>query len=130
MSDRAAAGQSGFTLIEVLVALAILGLSASALLRLAANGVERVQESEAEMAASALAQSLLARAGQDIPLKDGDLAGEEAGLKWRLRVSPYGSLADHQAWASDARQVSVSVSWGGAGRSVDLAGLRLLPEAP
>ena len=121
--------KNGFTLIEVLVALAILSLSIGALLKVASTGVARIQESETEQQASALAQSLLARAGNDIPLTDGDAAGVEGdGLKWSIHVAPYGSVNDHAAWSSDAKDVTVTVSWGAAGRHLSLNSLRLLPE--
>lgn len=121
--------EKGFTLIEVLVALAILSLSIGALLKVASTGIDRVRESENEQQASALAQSLLARAGNDIPLADGDVSGTDSGgLRWSVHVAPFGGAADHAAWSSDAKSVTVTVIWGEAGRHLSLSGLRLLPE--
>src|SRR5690348_6263844 len=69
-------GQSdGFTLIEVLVSLTILSISLAVLLGVFSTGLSRAGDSESEMTAGALAQSLLNTAVAETSLRDGDQAG-------------------------------------------------------
>jgi len=122
--------ESGFTLLEVLVSLAILGVSISVLLAGFSNGVTRLVTIDAQTTARAHAQSLLATAGEAFALQDGEASGAFGdGFQWHLRVAPYGDTADTEAWSLRARQVTVTVSW--EAQSVRLTTLRLLPaEAP
>jgi general secretion pathway protein I len=125
--------QSGFTLIEVLVALAILGISLAVLLHIFSESLHRARESQAEMTASALAQSLLADAGHSLPLRPGDTTGElPNGYSWRLHIEPYGSDEDRKSWQMGAVAISASVSWndGGQRRSMTLTTLRAVPKEP
>lgn len=102
--------ESGFTLIEVLVALVILGLSVGGVLAAIANGLSLAHRGKGELAASALAQSLLDRVGRDLPLEDGERSGlAEDGLNWRLTVAPYGAPRDREAWPLAAKSVTVAV---------------------
>jgi general secretion pathway protein I len=84
--------------------------------------------------AGSLAQSLLAKVGTELPVQQGQTAGELAdGLRWRLRMEPYGDSVDRQQWPLGAFTVSAEVTWGDHGQehSVALTTLRLAPkEAP
>lgn len=123
----------GFTLIEVLVALTILGIALGVLLSVFSTSLARAGASQSEATAAQLAQSLLADAGNDAALADGEQTGTLAsGMRWRLQVAPYGDNDDSKAWPIAAKRVTAMVSWtdGGAERSVALTTLRLLPKAP
>ncbi|HXY99647.1 MAG TPA: type II secretion system protein [Stellaceae bacterium] len=123
----------GFTLIEVLVALTILGIALGVLMSALSGGLSRAGATQSEAAAAQLAQSLLADAGREAALADGEQAGALAsGFRWRLAVAPYGDDDDRRAWPIAAKRVTAVVSWsdGGAERSVALTTLRLLPQAP
>jgi general secretion pathway protein I len=124
------AGQSGFTLIEVLVALTILSISLAALLAIFLQGLDRARESSNEAAARVLAQSLLAQAKVAANLSFGTSAGKINGLAWRTQIVPYGTQADRTAWQTDPAQIVATVSWRGDGglRSISLTTLRLLPK--
>lgn len=124
-------GRSGFTLIEVLVALAILGISLGVLLSIFLQGLDRAHESRNESAARVLAQSLLSQARTTANPAMGASAGKSAGFLWRLQILPYGSATDRAAWQESAAQIVATVSWRGDGgmRSVSLSTLRLLPKA-
>jgi general secretion pathway protein I len=129
--NRPPHSQSGFTLIEVLVALGILGISLAVLLQIFSQSLTRARESQNEMAASAIAQSLLADAGPSMPLVLGDTEGKTTdGFFWQLHVEPYGSDADRTAWPMDALSLSVTVGWNDAGkkRSMTLTTLRAVPK--
>jgi general secretion pathway protein I len=123
---------SGFTLVEVVVAMAILAVSLGVMLRMFSNDLSRASQIEAEVVASSLAQTLLARAGIDQPLLNGETTGQfNNGFRWRMRVAPYGDGQDDATVAPVvARQLSAIVSWqdGGVERSVSLATLRLAPR--
>lgn len=126
--DRA---DRGFTLLEVLVALAILGVSLGVLLGTFSAGLERTRQAEDRQRASALLQSLLAGAGTESPLVEGETGGTTPdGWRWRLRVVPYGSAEDLEAWPVAAREVTAEVVWPGiAGeRSLAFTTLRLAPK--
>jgi general secretion pathway protein I len=122
--------QSGFTLIEVLVALTILSISMAVLLAIFLQGLDRARESSNEAAARVLAQSLLTQAKASPNLAFGASAGKINGLTWRTQILPYGTAADRTAWQANPAQIVTTVSWRGDGgqRSVSLSTLRLLPK--
>src|SRR5437763_2184256 len=80
---RRSGSQSGFTLIEVLVALTILSISMATLLAIFLQGLDRARESSNEAAARVLAQSLLTQAKASPNLVFGASAGKINGLTWR-----------------------------------------------
>jgi len=123
-------GNSGFTLIEVLVALTILSISLAVLLAVFTQGLDRARESANEAGARVLAQSLLAQAKAAANPSIGDSAGKSNGLSWRLRIAPYGAADDRAAWQENAAQIVATVSWRGDGglRSITVSTLRILPK--
>jgi len=105
-------GENGFTLIEVLVALAILSVSLAVMLQIFSESLHRARVSRMEMAAGAFAQSLLADVGHSVPLRVGDQSGEQpGGFSWKLHVEPYGTADDQKSWPMGAVSVSASVIW-------------------
>lgn len=127
--------QAGFSLIEVLVALAIVGLAlgaAAATLGIGLSGHEAARDTAT---AIAIAEEHLAEAGVTAALRperrDGVFAGRFA---WRLSIAPYDDPAAHKAAAAfDPRdalrlyRVAVTVAWrdGRRQRQVALSTLRL-----
>ena len=119
----------GFTLIEVLVAFAILAVTFTVLVRLFAGGVDAAGRVAHERTAILLAQSRLAAVGIETPVALGESAGDLAGgYRWRLQVEPDPATAA-QPMLLLLRRVSVMVSWqeGHDRGSVSLATLRLAP---
>lgn len=123
-------GESGFTLIEVLVALTILSVSLAALLAIFMQGLDRARESTNEAAARVLAQSLLAQAKTAQNLAFGTSSGKINGLQWRTQIEPYGSAADQSAWQRIPAHIVATVTWRGDGglRTVSLSTLKLFPK--
>ncbi|MGO4389325.1 hypothetical protein AB4Y85_17495 [Microvirga sp. 2YAF29] len=82
--------QSGFTVLEALIALAILtGVTASVLSLLGAMRAAQAR-SHAKLIAMIEARSLLDRLGRDIPLQAGISNGALAnGRRWSLRIEAY-----------------------------------------
>jgi general secretion pathway protein I len=127
---RAAAG---FTLVEVLVALGILALSGSAIFAAISNGLGDVREADTRARAALLAQSLLARVGVDIPLREGETEGRFTDdIRWHLRLLRFGNAADRRVWPIAAYEVTAEASWRDAAqtRSVVIETLRLGPKEP
>lgn len=125
----------GFTLVEVLVSLLILAFPLTALLGMIGDGVRRADDTQAAATAGALAQSLLAAAGRDGSLGEGERSGTApGGFRWQVRIAAHGSPEDQNAWPMAAYRVQVDVGWRAQGqeRRLGLATLRLAakPEAP
>jgi general secretion pathway protein I len=125
-----AGAESGFTLIEVLVALTILSISLATLLAIFLQGLDRARESSNEASARVLAQSLLTQAKAAPNLAFGASAGAVNGFLWRTQIVPYGSAADRSAWQTIPAQIVATVSWRGDGglRSVSLSTLKIFPK--
>jgi general secretion pathway protein I len=121
--------QSGFTLVETLVALAIVALSFAVLLRIVSDNLDRTRRARDEATASSLVQSVLAQAETGTP-STGTTSGRFAdGFGWRLQVMPYeGALPD---WQVGAVTIAATVSWrdGAATQSRTLTTLRVIPKA-
>lgn len=123
-------GTDGFTLLEILVAIAILGLSLSVLLGTFTLALDRARESRTKEAAQALAQALLLRVETAAPDDIRPEAGAQSPLYWRIAVQDFGSAEDRQSWKERALQVRVTVFWNDHARkrSLSLSTLRLLPK--
>ena len=117
-ADRSA----GFTLLEALVAFAILALALAALLQGTLGGLRTTQAAGRTEEALARARSRLA-ALEVASIRAGDQRGEDGGgFAWRTRIVPAESLGGRTLYA-----VSVSVAWrdGGTPREVRLETQRL-----
>ncbi len=102
--------EAGFTLVEVLVALAILSVALAVLLITISNGIRYQIQARTVAEANAVAQSLLAEIGKARPLSEGQLEGVSSnGFPWRLRMEAYGVAGAHTAWALAAYNVTVEV---------------------
>jgi general secretion pathway protein I len=123
----------GFTLLEVVVALAIAGLALVGLFRAGSGGLFAVDTAARAEEAIQRAQSHLAAIGRDAGLIEGETSGDDGdGYRWRLRVQP---LTNRQSPAPDGVSsvtttlfnVEVAISWPGhtGDRAVVLRTLRL-----
>ncbi|HZP79821.1 MAG TPA: type II secretion system protein [Pseudolabrys sp.] len=131
LRQRQDRGDGGFTLVEVIVAIAILASSASAIFKVTSDSIHNTRRADALTDASLLAQSLLARVGKDIPLQAGELSGRTAAqLPWRLRIEPYGDAPDRDQWPVAAYTVTADVAWeaGADTHPIELRTLRLGPK--
>lgn len=104
--------QSGFSLLEVLVAFSILALSLGVLMQTFSSAIRNARVSAAYSQAADLAESVLARVGIDLPLDQGGQSDTEQGFRWTLEIAPY-TIADLAAPAQGiaAYQVTAQVSW-------------------
>jgi general secretion pathway protein I len=122
---------SGFTLLEVLVALLIFALAFGVLAQIFQTGLRQSATAERMAAATMLARSHLARIGIDLPLEIGTIE-EDAGDDFRLRTTI--EPAELEGAADDELiplLVEVAVAWGPveSERQVALTTLRLAPVA-
>ena len=129
--------ESGFTLIEVLVALAIVAIAFVGTLGVFSGGLSRLDHDHNTQYALLIAQSQLARVGQDIALQDREIAGHgidsqgldsqdderDDGFTWHIAITPYGGGAG----SLFGHRVVVTVSWneGWQKREVRLETVRL-----
>ena len=124
MDDSQAA--RGFTLIEVLVALAIAGLGLALLVAATGSGLESTTAADRYVQAVSLAQSRLAQVGRSLPLKKGSFSGDEGrGFRWRVAIAE--PVAQPAPGKLALYPVTVTESWqGGMGpKSFSLASERL-----
>ncbi len=122
---RRAAG--GFTLVEVLVALAVLVLVGGLVLQVFGGGLRNAEVADRMVRASALAESVLASVGADIPLAEGDASGTSAdGFAWTVTIAPLPEPEQPSARAV-LYTVTATVSWGARpnARSVTLTTLAI-----
>jgi general secretion pathway protein I len=118
---------TGFTLLEVLVALAILGVALGALMQAFAGNLRRLSISEDYAVAVMQARSELDRLGAQLPLAEGRYAGRFAdGMLWtaQRRRYPEGRPGNEAALAVIPYEITVTVSWGER-RALTLTTLRL-----
>jgi len=122
--------RGGFTLIEVLVAFAILVLALTALLRVFSTGLDSIGIAERYASATMLARSVLDEIGAEIPLVADELSGDAGdGFTWNVQIARSAVIApivDTDSWLVPY-DVAVTVTWEG-GRSLTLTTLRLASE--
>ena len=119
--------RSGFTLIEVLVAFAILVLVLTALLRVFSTGLDSIEVAERYASATMLARSVLDEVGIEIPLVADELAGDAGGgFTWNVQIAPSAVIAPIADTGSllVPYEVVVRVAWERGG-SLTLTTLRL-----
>jgi general secretion pathway protein I len=92
----------GFSLLEVLVAFAILALALTVLMQVFSTGLRNISVGEDYTRAVLLAESVLASVGVEQPLQEGERTGtfdEKYGeaYRWRVAVSRYDLARDQEA---------------------------------
>nr|WP_315731399.1 MULTISPECIES: prepilin-type N-terminal cleavage/methylation domain-containing protein [unclassified Bradyrhizobium] len=125
-------GEAGFSLVEVIVALAMLSVGLTVLLGMISNGLGRTGTAERTAEAVSLAQSLLAEVGAELAIKADLRAGEfPHGFRWHLTMRPYHPSREGGERGIELYQVSAQVDWdeGADQRSFELSTLRLGPRA-
>ena len=123
----------GFTLLEIVVALAIAGLALVGLFRAGTGGLFAVDTAARLEEAVQRAQSHLAAVGRNAALTEGEFTGDDGGgFRWTLRVRPVASRqTPGQDGISSATatlfEVEVAIAWPGrvGERSFILRTLRL-----
>lgn len=132
---------NGFSLLEILVAFAIMAVALTIVLRIFGTGVNTAVNAEDYTVAVQIAESLLARTGVETPLQAGESSGSEADkYDWVVTVIPVtvpvaarprfkSQQQNEESNPLQLMRVKVSVVWDSEGerrRVVELSGLRLL----
>lgn len=122
---RSADREQGFSLVEVMTALAIAALAIVALYRGLTQSSQATQVMDNRLAATLLARSLLDDA-LETPIKDGlDRDGNEGALAWKLTARPAtGATARLAPRGMALYDVTVTVTWAPRG-SLALTSLAL-----
>jgi len=125
--------EQGFTLLEVLVAFAVLALTMGVLIEVFSQAIGNTIQSGAYSRAAALAEARLGAVGTDIPLQAGTYNGKrEDSMGWQVVIASY-DLGE-SGWQSPLQPylVTATVAWGGPEhtREVSLRTLRLGEPAP
>ena len=122
----------GFSLLEILVAFAIMAIALGMLYRVMGNNARQTGQLTGQERAMVLAQSLLA-AYQMAPAEGIQATGDTAGYAWEVRSAPHPTPANADARASRLHELQITVNWvdGAAPRSYALTTLRpeRLPQA-
>lgn len=124
--------EAGFTLVEVIVALAILSAGLSLLLGLISNSLRQTASAQRMAGASSLAQSLMAEVGTDVAIRAEVRDGQYPnGYRWRLKMQPYDRVKQNDERPVELFSVSAEVEWeeGTERRVYALTTLRLGPKA-
>lgn len=129
--DRSAR-QRGFTLVEVVVALAILGLILAVIFRINSTGLTGMARADGQRRAAFVAEGLMAQlAATDKPLRPGDsLSGEVNGYRWRIVADPYPGASGRTAALGDKKMALARIRIGvesAVGARYEVTTLRLVP---
>ncbi|MFZ4480371.1 MAG: type IV pilus modification PilV family protein [Rhodoferax sp.] len=118
--------QRGFSLLEMLVAFAIMAMSLGLLYRVAGGSASHVSDAVQHQNAAWLAESLLNRQSS-VRASGWNEDGESAGFKWQVRSRPYQS-GINSPLAVPLHEVRVAVSWTAGSRPGQFDLVTLLPE--
>lgn len=114
-------GTRGFSLLEMVVAVAILGISLGALYQAAGSATRTVAIDEKTAYAVELARSLLA-INATVPMAGMDDSGETGGgFEWSVAAAPIEVPAESPLAAGLLQHINVVVRWADAGRDREIA---------
>lgn len=134
MNPRSVRGQRGFTLIEVVVAFALLALALTFLLASLSGATRQIRIASDSSRATLHAQSLLAQVGVGETLQPGRRQGNyDAGrYRWTLQIAPYVDPLRSPSPLSNPSapqllQLTLAMEWGnGSGQQMQWQTLRLV----
>ena len=122
--------QRGLTLLELLVAVAIMAMSLALLYRVMGGGARAVGKLDATQRAVVLAQSLMALR-DTVPEGGWQDSGKSGGYHWRIESAPWGTGLSGTG-IPPLYQVAITITWmnGTREQSLDLTTLRPLRKPP
>lgn len=118
--------QRGLSLLELLVALAIMAMALGMLYRASGSSARSAGDLQSYQRAAMLAQSLLA-ARDAIPETGWNEAGDSAGFVWAVQSSPYGA-ADPNPNVPRLHEIVIEVAWQERGSSKHIVLQTLRPQ--
>jgi len=126
--------QKGYTLLEVIVAFALLAVALTLLLGILSGSTRQVRQSADAGRAAMYAQSLMDQVGVGAPLAATERNGEfeQGRYRWRLRVAPWRDAAVARSGqpitlgGPELFEVTLAMQWGeGSGQRLQLRTLRI-----
>lgn len=126
--------KDGFTLLEVMVAVALLAIALTAVLGSQSQSVSLASEAKFNTTAALLAQSKVAEVEvedvEDLTSDSGDFGEDFPGYTWQMTVSSV--LLGHPENVSDhLKQIDLTISWGEDGLyQYGLRVFRFSPKTP
>ncbi len=124
--------QQGFSLLELLVAFAIMALSLALLYRTAGGSARHTSDAAQYQQAAWLAESLLA-SHPSVSALGWNEDGQSAGITWQARSTPFktpntAGLSTPQA--VPLHRITLGLSWASSARPAQLELVTLRPERP
>ncbi len=120
--------QRGFTLLEVLVALAVLALVMGVALEQARLSVRAARRAEAQSVALAVAQNKMAELAVNTRWSAREDDGDENGLHWQRRIRAASEFGDRAVGSGPFRLWHVDVTVSGRDANVHVSTLRLVEQ--
>lgn len=121
-----ASGQRGLTLLELLVAFAIMALALGMLYRAMGGNARSAGDIDRYQQAVVLAESLLSLR-DDVPARGWNQAGESAGFQWNITSVPFDTGVEGPA-IPRLHEVGISITWSDGLQARSLALTTLRPE--
>lgn len=121
----------GFTLIEMVVAFAILGISLTVLFDAFETSLARTRHDTRLSEGTLFAQSVLARAGTEFPLDGAVHSGQWQEFAYELSDRPIAPPQEQRVNTIATTLVTASVTWHelAGNRTIALSTLKFLPRA-
>lgn len=116
----------GFTLLELLVALAIMGMSLGLLYRASGTSARNVGEMDHLQRAIVLAESLR-ELHDSVPAQGWNEAGQSAGFQWQARSAPY-ATGVQGVNTPPLHEIQIVVAWADGARARQIEVFTVLPE--
>ncbi len=131
MANTSKFKQNGFTLLETLVALAVLAVALGVIYQIFGTSLRNMQYSRDYSYAQMLAESKLSELSKGVPVKAGTWGGDfNNKYSWVMDIAQLPAVSEEEGDAVDKYRVDFVVSWstGNNQRTISLQTYRLAVE--